>query len=69
MRRIALLAVGLFAAPLFAQYWTHPAKTPNTDVKCTGCAGKAEGQLTPGYPASVGTYIGRYLDSSPSNDC
>jgi PKD repeat protein len=69
MRRIALFAVGLFATPLFAQYWTHPAKTPNTDVKCTGCAGKADGQMTPGYPASVGTYVGRYLDSSPSNDC
>ena len=69
MRRIALLALGLFATPLFAQYWVHPAKTPNTDVKCTGCLGKADGQMTPGYPASLGTYVGRYLDSSPSNDC
>ena len=69
MRRIALLALGLFATPLFAQYWVHPARTPNTDVKCTGCAGRADGQMTPGYPASLGTYVGRYLDSSPSNDC
>jgi PKD repeat protein len=69
MRRITLLALGLFATPLFAQYWAHPAKTPNTDVKCTGCFEKANGQMTPGYPASIGTYVGRYLDSSPSNDC
>ena len=69
MRRVALLALGLFTTPLFGQYWVHPAKTPNTDVKCTGCLGKANDQMTPGYPATLGTYVGRYLDSSPSNDC
>src|ERR1051326_3934527 len=69
MRRVTLLALGLFATPLFAQYWAFPAKTPNTDVTCTTCADKAKGQLTPGYPAALGTYVGRYLDSSASSDC
>jgi PKD repeat protein len=70
MRRVALLALGLFAAtPLAAQDWAFPAKSPNTDVPCTTCADKAKNQLTPGYPAAIGTYVGRYLDSNASNDC
>src|SRR5947209_19315581 len=69
MRRVALLALGLFAAtPLAAQYWVLPAKTPNTDVKCVGCPGRALNQMTPGYPATLGTYVGRYLDSDNTND-
>jgi len=69
MRRVILLALGLFATPLFAQYWALPAKTPNTDVTCTTCPDKAKGQLTPGYPAALGTFVGRFLDSSASSDC
>ena len=55
--------------PLAAQDWAIPANTPNTDVKCTTCADKAKNQLTPGYPATLGTFVGRYLDSNASNDC
>jgi PKD repeat protein len=68
MRRVALLALGLFAAPIFAQTWTRPAKTPNTDVTCTTCPGKAQGKQTVGYPAALGAYVGRYLDSDNVND-
>jgi len=67
--RTALLALGLFAPTLFAQYWARPAGVPNTDVKCSGCSGKADGQWTPGYPAALLTYVGRYLDSDATNDC
>ena len=70
MRRIVLLALGLFAAtPLAAQDWAFPAKSPNTDVPCTTCADKSKNQLTPGSPAAIGTYVGRYLDSNATNDC
>jgi len=50
------------------QYWVQPAKAPNVDVKCINCPGKANNQLTPGYPAALGTYLGRFLDSSATND-
>jgi PKD repeat protein len=65
----ALLALGLFAPSLSAQYWARPASAPNTDVKCSGCSGKSQGQWTPGYPASLLTFTGRYLDSDATNDC
>lgn len=68
MRNAALLALGLFAAPLFAQNWTRPAKTPNTEVKCTTCPDKAKDKMTVGYPDALGTYLGRYLDSDDVND-
>ena len=67
--KTALLALGLFATPLFAQYWARPAGTPNMDVKCSGCSGKANDQWTPGYPATLLGFTGRYLDSDASNDC
>ena len=69
-RRLALSTLFALAsaAPLAAQYWAFPAKTPNTDVKCTTCTGKAKNQMTPGYPATVGAYVGRYLDSDATND-
>jgi PKD repeat protein len=69
VRQTALLALGLFATPLFAQYWTRPASAPNVDVKCTGCSDKANGQWTPGYPATLLAFTGRYLDSDTTNDC
>jgi len=71
IRRLAFSALFVIASatPLAAQYWAKPAKTPNTDVTCTNCSGKAKGQLTPGYPSTLGTYVGRYLDSDFSNDC
>ena len=68
MRRIALLVLGLFAVPLFAQNWTRPAKTPNTEVKCTTCPDKAKNKLTAGYPGVLGAFVGRYLDSDDVND-
>ena len=67
--RAALLAFGVFATPLFAQYWVRPAPAPNVDVKCTGCAGKSNDQWTPGYPATLMAFTGRYLDSDTTNDC
>src|SRR5689334_19696730 len=71
IRRLAFSALFVIASatPLAAQYWAKPAKTPNTDVTCTNCSGKAKGLLTPGYPSTLGTYVGRYLDSDASNDC
>ena len=71
IRRLALstLFVVASAMPLAAQDWAIPANTPNTDVKCTTCADKTKNQLTPGYPATLGTFVGRYLDSNASNDC
>src|SRR6185436_6697124 len=68
MRRVALLALGLFAAPLFAQNWVKPAKTPNTEVKCTTCPDKAKNKMTVGYPDALGTFVGRYLDSDGVQD-
>ena len=65
----ALLASGVFATSLSAQYWARPAAAPNTDVKCSGCSGKADGQWTPGYPSTLLTFTGRYLDSDATNDC
>src|ERR1051326_3416224 len=65
----ALLALALFAPTLSAQYWARPAAVPNTDVKCSGCSGKADGQWTPGYPATILAFTGRYLDSDATNDC
>lgn len=59
----------LLAATANAQQWAKPARTPNTDVKCTTCAGKAKDGWTPGYPATLGVYIGRFLDSNASSDC
>src|SRR4051812_24866748 len=71
IRRLALSALFVIASatPLAAQYWVKPAKTPNTDVTCTNCSGRSKGLLTPGYPATLGTYVGRYLDSDATNDC
>src|ERR1043165_2907823 len=65
----ALLASGVFATSLSAQYWARPAAAPNTDVKCSGCSGKADGQWTPGYSSTLLTFTGRYLDSDATNDC
>jgi len=59
----------LFASALHAQGpWVKPAATPNTDVKCTSCPGKANGLLTPGYPLPLSHFIGRFLDSTATND-
>src|ERR1051326_345404 len=70
MRRLVLSILLLtFTTSLSAQHYARPAKTPNTDVKCTGCSDRAKDQLTPGYPAALGTYVGRYLDSQTTNDC
>jgi len=65
----AVAIIVFFATWANAQQWARPAKTPNTDVKCTGCPGRAKDQMTPGFPAALGTYLGRYLDSSNSSDC
>jgi PKD repeat protein len=67
--RAALLALSVFATPLFAQYWARPAALPNHDVQCSGCSGKANNQWTPGYPATLMAFAGRYLDSDATNDC
>ncbi len=71
IHRLALSTLFVIAsgAPLAAQDWVLPAPTPDTDVKCTTCADKAKNQMTPGYPATLGTFVGRYLDSNASNDC
>jgi PKD repeat protein len=65
----ALLALLLSAPTLSAQYWARPSNVPNTDVKCSGCLGKAAGQWTPGYPPALLSFTGRYLDSDATNDC
>ncbi|HEV2722952.1 MAG TPA: PKD domain-containing protein, partial [Thermoanaerobaculia bacterium] len=72
----ALLAVAA-AMPLSAQttsgYWVEPAQTPNTDVTCSTCPCNGPGNCsynmkTIGYPATMGRYVGRYLDSQHTND-
>src|SRR5437763_7386654 len=79
MKRLILPIVFLaLAGALSAQTWTRPAKTPNTDVKCVGCPcatpdnptspNCSRNKLTPGYPAVLGTFVGRYLDSQDTND-
>lgn len=70
MVRLSVSAAFIFllAATANAQ-WARPAKSPDTDVRCTGCPDKAANQLTPGYPSALGVYLGRYLDSSGSSDC
>jgi len=67
VKRIVLACL-LVTATVEAQYWAQPAKTANIDVKCAGCAGRANGQMTPGFPPALGTYLGRFLDSSATND-
>src|SRR6476660_9017555 len=74
----ALLAVAL-AVPLAGAtappsgYWVEPAQTPNTDVVCSTCpcngpGNCSNGMNTIGYPATLGRYVGRFLDSQHTND-
>ena len=61
---IAILVAGTAAA----QYWPKPAATPGVDVTCTGCIELHNGKLTPGYPATITTFTGRFLDSQATQD-
>ncbi len=51
-----------------AQYWPKPAATPGVDVVCTGCLELHNGKLTPGYPSTIQTFTGRFLDSQATQD-
>src|SRR6266851_307523 len=61
---IAILTAGTAAA----QYWPKPAATPGVDVTCAGCIELHGGKLTPGYPATITTFTGRFLDSQATQD-
>ena len=64
-----LFAIGiLIAVSAAAQYWPKPAATPGVDVTCTGCLEFRNGKLTPGYPATIQTFTGRFLDSQATQD-
>jgi PKD repeat protein len=70
IRTIALFVVVSFFSTLsaFAQYWPKPAATPGVDVKCVGCVGNKNNLMTPGYPATISTFTGRFLDSQATQD-
>jgi PKD repeat protein len=74
----ALLAVAI-AVPLSAAtappsgYWVEPAATPNTDLVCSTCpcvspSYCSNGMKVVGYPATLGKYVGRFLDSQNTED-
>src|SRR5712692_10251405 len=65
----SLLAIAiLVAGTAAAQYWPKPAATPGVDVTCAGCIELHNGKLTPGYPATITTFTGRFLDSQATQD-
>ena len=70
IRKIGLLfTIGiLIAVSAAAQYWPKPATTPGVDVVCAGCLEQRSGKLTPGYPATIQTFTGRFLDSQATQD-
>ena len=70
IRTIALfVVVGFFSTfSAIAQYWPIPASTPAVDVKCAGCIGGKNNLLTPGYPATLSGFTGRFLDSQATQD-
>ena len=70
IRNIGILfAIGIVSTfSATAQYWPKPAKTPGVDVPCTGCLEQHNNKLTPGYPASIQTFVGRFLDSQATQD-
>lgn len=49
-------------------YWPLTAAIPGVDVPCTGCIYPHTGKLTPGYPPSILTFTGRFLDSQATQD-
>src|SRR5918912_1241410 len=72
----ALLTIAV-AVPLSAAgpsgYWALPASTSNTDVVCSTCpcvspSNCANGKKRVGYPATLGRYVGRFLDSQNTED-
>src|SRR5438132_918818 len=54
------------ALPGVAQYWPKPAA--GADSTCTGCLAPRTNKLTPGYPSTVGSFVGRFLDSQATQD-
>jgi hypothetical protein len=68
MRFRIALALLLFAAQLSAQ-WPTPAKTANTPVPCPASCGVGKaGKLTAGWSSPVTGYVGRFLDSSATQE-
>ena len=73
-RRTKLLFIGLallcFSSAALAQRWPEPAQTPNTDVLCNtnACTEAQQGKKLVGYPAALGKFHGRYLDSVATGD-
>ena len=51
----------------FAQGYPVPAKTTDTPVPCTTCYNGGPG-TTVGYKTPIGTFSGRYLDSSSTTE-
>ena len=69
IRQIGLFTIGiLIAVSAAAQYWPKPADKPGVDVTCAGCLEFRNGKLTPGYPATIQTFTGRFLDSQATQD-
>ncbi|MFZ2493045.1 MAG: fibronectin type III domain-containing protein, partial [Thermoanaerobaculia bacterium] len=68
---LGLSSLGFGAASALAQGWPLPAKTPATAVTINcmsaACLGK-EGKKLVGYPRSMKTFTGRFLDSVSSRD-
>lgn len=63
---IALLLIITF--PLYAQ-WPTPAKTANTPVLCPASCGIGKaGKLTAGWSSPVTGHVGRFLDSSATQE-
>src|SRR5437870_5438768 len=54
------------ALPGVAQYWPKPAA--GADTTCTGCLAPRTNKLTPGYPSTISSFVGRFLDSQATQD-